>query len=58
MTKKSKPTQKQASQPKQGAKRRGRPVTNDIMNLQGSIPVSPEELAKIILSTPPSKIKK
>jgi|GEM_PF-1673690 len=36
---------------------RGRPVKNDIMNLQGSIPATPEELARVILSTPPHKIK-
>ena len=37
--------------------RGGRPVTNDIMNLQGSIPATPEQLAKVILSTPPKKVK-
>ncbi len=38
-------------------KPRGRPVKNDIMNLQGSIPATPDELARVILSTPPHKIK-
>lgn len=37
---------------KQPAKR-GRPVKNDIMKLQGTIPATPEKLAKVILSTPP-----
>lgn len=40
------------------SKKRGRPVVNDIMHLQGSIPATPEELAKVILSTPPKKLVK
>ena len=42
---------------KNKSKPRGRPVTNDIMNLQGSIPTTPEKLARVILSTPPGKGK-
>ena len=42
---------------KKGTKPRGRPRKNDIMNLQGSIPATPEELAKVILSTSPHKVK-
>ena len=42
---------------KKRTKPRGRPRKRDIMNLQRSIPATPEELAKVILSTPPDKIK-
>ncbi len=45
------------SKTKKGTKPRGRPRKRDIMNLQGSIPATPEELAKVILSTPPRKVK-
>lgn len=38
---------------KETPRKRGRPVVNDIMHLQGSIPATPEELAKMILTTPP-----
>ena len=37
---------------------RGRPKTRDILNLSQSIPAeSPEALAKLILSTPPEKVR-
>ena len=42
---------------KKDIKPRGRPRKRDIMNLQGSIPATPEELAKVILSTPPRQAK-
>ena len=36
----------------------GRPKTRDILNLSQSIPAeSPEALAKLILSTPPEKVR-
>ena len=41
--------------PKKESAKRGRPVKNDIMKLQGSIPATPEKLARVILSTPPGK---
>ncbi len=50
-------TQKSPAPTKKGAKPRGRPRKNDIMNLQRSIPTTPEELAKMILNTPPRKVK-
>ena len=55
--KKQERTQKPVNQIKEVSKPRGRPVTNDIMTLHGSIPATPEELAKVILSTPPREIK-
>ena len=50
-------TPKLVSNPKQGTKRRGRPVKNDILNVQGSIPATPEELAKVTLKIPPGLVK-
>ncbi len=41
----------------QETKRPGRPVTNDILNIQQPIPTIPEELAKAIMSTPPEHKK-
>ncbi len=36
------------------ADQRSRPIVNDIMHMQGSVPATPEELANAILSTLPS----
>lgn len=38
--------------------KRGRPVENDILRLQRTIPATPEKLARVILETPPRKLAK
>ena len=48
---------KPSATPKKEPAKRGRPVKNDIINLQASVPATREKLARVILSAPPRKTK-